>query len=73
MSMWKFYLEPIVNNLLILVLAVLCSLIVDTIANNRVHAFILGVIGGVFIGLINFYKEPINDYLRTVINKTKKK
>ena len=73
MSIRKFFLELIVNKLLILVLAVLYSLIIYAITDRRIHGFILAVIGGVFIALINFYKEPINEYLRTVINNAKKK
>ena len=71
--MSRFYLDLLINTLLLVVLAVLYSLIIYAITDSRVHGFILAVIGGVFIAVINFYKEPINEYLRTVINNAKKK
>ena len=71
--MSRFYLDLLINTLLLVVLAVIWTLIIYTITDSRVHGFILAVIGGVFIALINFYKEPINEYLRTVINNAKKK
>ena len=73
MSIRKLDLPLIANRVLFVVLVLLGSLITYTITDSRVHGFILAVIGGVFIALINFYKEPINEYLRTVINNAKKK
>ena len=75
--MQKFYLDIVIDTLLVLTLIVIWTLIIVIpglfLTNSIIYIVIMSVIGGIFIGLINFYKEPINDYLRSDINKTKNK
>lgn len=75
--MWRIDLDALIDTLLTLALIVIWTLIIVIpglfLTNSIIYIVIMVVIGGIFIGLINFYKEPINDYLRSDINKTKNK
>lgn len=80
--MWRFYLDIVIDTLLVLILAFIWALIIlITATNTIVYVIIMTVVGGVMIGAIMFektfkgyhYKELIKDYFRNMVNKFKEK